>query len=45
VRVGISGPVPLIAEVTPAAVRELELDEGSEVWASIKATDVTVFPS
>jgi molybdopterin-binding protein len=32
-----------VAEVTPAAVRDLELDEGVEVWASVKATEVIVY--
>jgi molybdate transport system permease protein len=31
-----------VAEVTPAAVRELRLREGANVWASVKATEVTV---
>jgi molybdate transport system ATP-binding protein len=43
VRVSIAGSVPLVAEVTPDAVRELDLAEGSSVWAAVKATDVTVF--
>ncbi|MCZ7526718.1 MAG: ABC transporter permease [Acidimicrobiia bacterium] len=42
VRVGLSGAVPLVAEVTPAAVRELELVPGRRVWASVKATEVDV---
>jgi molybdate transport system ATP-binding protein len=45
VRVRVEGPVPLIAEITPAAVRELGLAEGTEVWMSVKATDITVFPA
>jgi molybdate transport system ATP-binding protein len=45
VRVRVSGPVPLIAEVTPAAMLELGVDEGTEVWMAIKATDITVFPA
>ncbi len=43
VRVRIAAPLPLIAEVTAAAVRELGLDEGVEVWASVKATEVAVY--
>jgi molybdate transport system ATP-binding protein len=43
VRLRIRGPVPLVAEVTPAAVSELGLVQGAEVWASVKATDVNVF--
>jgi molybdopterin-binding protein len=27
-----------VAEVTPAAVAELHLDRGGEVWVSVKAT-------
>jgi molybdate transport system ATP-binding protein len=45
VRVRVEGGVPLVAEVTPAAVRDLLLGEGSPVWASVKATDVTVYPA
>jgi len=45
VRVRIDGAVPLVAEVTPAALRELNLVEGSEVWLSFKATDVGVYPA
>ena len=45
VRVRIEGPVPLVAEITPAALGELGLEEGSRVWAAVKATDVTVFPT
>lgn len=45
VRVRIDGAVPLVAEVTPAALKELELVEGGEVWLSFKATDVGVYPA
>ena len=45
VRVGIEGEMPIIAEVTPAAVRELDLAEGGEVWVSVKATEITVYPA
>jgi molybdate transport system ATP-binding protein len=45
VRVGIEGEMPIIAEITPAAVRELDLAEGGEVWVSVKATEITVFPA
>lgn len=43
VRVRIDGEVPLVAEVTPAAVKELNLVEGGEVWLSFKSTDVAVY--
>jgi molybdate transport system ATP-binding protein len=43
VRVRVGGPLPLVAEVTPGAVRDLELDEGVDVWAAVKATEVVVY--
>ena len=45
VRVRIDGEVRVVAEVTPAALKELDLDEGGEVWLSFKATDVGVYPA
>ncbi len=45
VRVRVEGTVPLVAEVTPAAVAELRLETGGDVWASFKATDVAVYPA
>ncbi len=43
VRVRLEGPVPVVAEVTPAAVVELDLRPGTEVWASVKAVDLTAY--
>jgi molybdate transport system ATP-binding protein len=45
VRVRIDGEVPLVAEVTPAALKDLNLVEGGEVWLSFKSTDVGVYPA
>jgi len=45
VRVRLSGPVPLVAEVTPAAVRDLHLDSGADVWVAVKATEISVYPA
>jgi molybdate transport system ATP-binding protein len=45
VRLRVEGDPSLVAEVTPAAVRELGLDEGAEVWVSVKATEVAVYPA
>jgi molybdate transport system ATP-binding protein len=45
VRVRVKGPVPLVAEVTPAAVRELRLQAGGAVWVAVKATEVSVYPA
>jgi molybdate transport system ATP-binding protein len=44
-RVRINGPLPLVAEVTAAAVAELHLADGGPVWASVKATDVDAYPA
>ena len=45
VRVRVAGAMPLVAEITPAALRELELTEGTPVWTAVKATEITVFPA
>lgn len=42
-RVAITGPVSLIAEVTPAAVAELHLADGGPIWASVKATEIDTY--
>ncbi|HLZ36683.1 MAG TPA: ABC transporter ATP-binding protein [Mycobacteriales bacterium] len=43
-RVHVAATPPVVAEVTPAAVRELALTEGRPVWVSVKATEVRVTP-
>jgi molybdate transport system ATP-binding protein len=43
VRVRVSGVVPLVAEVTPAAVAALDLHEGQAVWTVVKATEVEAY--
>jgi len=43
VRVHIDGTVPLTAEITTAAVRDLGLKVGAEVWAAVKATEISVY--
>jgi molybdate transport system ATP-binding protein len=45
VRVRLSGSPSIVAEVTPAAVRELGLDSGDQVWIAVKATEVSVYPA
>jgi molybdate transport system ATP-binding protein len=45
VRVRVAGPVPIVAEVTPAAAAELRLADGGPVWASVKATEITIYPA
>jgi molybdate transport system ATP-binding protein len=45
VRVSVEGQPALVADVTPAAVGELGLAEGTEIWVSVKATEVSVYPA
>ncbi|HEX6194344.1 MAG TPA: ABC transporter ATP-binding protein [Jiangellaceae bacterium] len=45
VRVTVDGPVPLLADVTPLAVAELSLAPGVDVWAAVKATEITAYPA
>jgi molybdate transport system ATP-binding protein len=45
VRVRVGGPIPIVAEVTPAAVSELGLADGGTVWVSVKAAEVEVYPA
>ncbi len=43
-RVHLDGPPALAAEVTPAALVELGISEGSTVWVAVKATQIVVYP-
>jgi molybdate transport system ATP-binding protein len=43
VRVRLAGRPPIVAEVTTAAVRDLGLDEGQNVWVAVKATEIEVY--
>ena len=45
VRVRLGGAIPLVAELTAAARAELALAPGLEVWVSVKATEVAVYPT
>ncbi|HTN99378.1 MAG TPA: ABC transporter ATP-binding protein [Microthrixaceae bacterium] len=45
VKVRLSGVLELVAEVTPEAISEMSLVEGDLVWATAKATELTVFPA
>jgi molybdate transport system ATP-binding protein len=42
VRVYFDAPLPLVADVTPAAAAELALRTGLEVWCAVKATAIDV---
>ncbi len=44
VRVRLDGDVPLVAEITAAALDDLVLRPGDRVWASVKATEITTYP-
>jgi molybdate transport system ATP-binding protein len=43
IRLSLDGAPPVLADVTPAAVAELALRPGREVWLSVKATDLEVY--
>jgi len=45
VRLDLAGALPITADITPAAVAELGLHEGSEVWAAVKATAAHSYPA
>jgi len=45
VRVQMGGGLPIVAELTHAAVEELRLGDGGEVWIAIKATEIGVAPA
>jgi molybdate transport system ATP-binding protein len=45
VRVAVDARPPVLADVTTAAVAELDLVPGQDVWASVKATEVRADPA
>jgi len=45
VRVSVRGPLRTVAEVTPAAVRDLGLGPGSQVWLAVKAAEIELYPA
>lgn len=44
-RVELTGPITLAADITPAAAVHLDLAPGRQVWATLKATETTVYPA
>lgn len=44
-RVSIDGPLPLTAEITVAALHDLDLRPGDDIHATVKATDIEVAPA
>jgi molybdate transport system ATP-binding protein len=45
VRVELSGPIRLAADVTPAAAAQLDLTPGRSLWASVKAAETVGYPA
>ncbi|GAA2476937.1 ABC transporter ATP-binding protein [Winogradskya humida] len=44
-RIELTGPIQVAADVTSAAAVQLGLEPGREVWASLKATEATAYPA
>jgi molybdate transport system ATP-binding protein len=44
VRLDLDGQPRALVDITPAAVAELSLGPGSQVWLTVKATDLEVYP-
>ncbi|WP_433226836.1 ABC transporter ATP-binding protein [Microtetraspora malaysiensis] len=45
IRIHLDGPISAFADVTPAAVADLDLTPGRRVWASVKATETHAYPA
>lgn len=45
IRLQISGPAPVLADITPGSLNALGLRIGAPVWMSVKATEVTSYPA
>ncbi|MBB6350026.1 ABC transporter ATP-binding protein [Nonomuraea muscovyensis] len=45
VRVHLDGPIAAFADITPAAVADLDLSPGQRIWASVKATETHAYPA
>ncbi|GAA3842710.1 ABC transporter ATP-binding protein [Sphaerisporangium flaviroseum] len=45
VRVHLEGPISASADITPAAVAELDLTPGRQIWAAVKATETHAYPA
>jgi molybdate transport system ATP-binding protein len=44
VRLDLDGQPSALVDITPAAVADLSLAPGSQVWLTVKATDLEVYP-
>ncbi|WP_310739644.1 ABC transporter ATP-binding protein [Microbispora sp. H10830] len=45
VRVHLDGPITAFADITPAALADLQLSPGQRIWASVKATETHAYPA
>ncbi|GAA3246617.1 ABC transporter ATP-binding protein [Nonomuraea helvata] len=45
VRVHLDGPITAFADITPAALADLDLTPGQMIWASVKATETHAYPA
>jgi molybdate transport system ATP-binding protein len=45
IRVAVAGEPDVLADLTPDAVADLDLAPGTEVWISVKASELTVYPA
>jgi molybdate transport system ATP-binding protein len=37
----LGGPLRLVAEITPGALAAIDVRPGDEVWATVKATEIS----
>jgi molybdate transport system ATP-binding protein len=44
IRVAVAGSPPVFADITPAAAAELELATADQVWLTVKAAELVVYP-
>jgi molybdate transport system ATP-binding protein len=44
VRIALGNPLAITAEITTASLSDMQLTEGTPVWASVKATQIDVYP-
>jgi molybdate transport system ATP-binding protein len=45
VRLATGDGATVVAEVTPASVAALRLHPGTDLWAGVKATEVSAYPA
>ncbi|TDD47541.1 ABC transporter ATP-binding protein [Nonomuraea terrae] len=45
VRVHLGGPIAAFVDITPAALADLDLSPGRQVWAAVKATETHAYPA